>query len=198
MEWRDHPGAASCGGCHAGEHAGFLRGVHGARASVGLGPLTPAEARLPMRGDAKDRPLDCEACHGAHAYDTTLAAVEACVRCHDDGHSRACATTRHARARGRELGGAAPRGSGVGCATCHMPREVRRVGGADEVRATHDVSAALRPREKMVRAACLGCHGLGFALDALADGALVGRCFNGRPTARVPSLDMVERRGGKR
>lgn len=198
MEWRDHPGGASCGACHGGEQAGFHRGVHGARAALELGPLTPALARLPMRAEAKDRPVDCEACHGAHAYDTTLAAVDACLRCHDDGHSRACASTRHSRARALEIGGAAPRGSGVGCATCHMPRALRRVSGADEVHATHDVSADLRPREKMVRAACLGCHGLGFAIDALADAALVGRCFNGRPTAHVPSLDMVERRGGKR
>lgn len=197
-EWRDRPGSASCGGCHAGEREGFLRSAHGVREAVGLSPLTPAMARLPMKADAAAHTLGCESCHGAHAYDTRRAAVDACLGCHDDAHSRGYTSSRHAVARRREQSGAAPAGSGVSCATCHLPRLARRWAGADEVRATHDVSAALRPRDKMIRAACSRCHGLGFAIDALADDALVGRGLNGRPTAHVQSLSMVEaRRAGE-
>ncbi|APR78436.1 NrfA-putative nitrite reduction protein [Minicystis rosea] len=192
--WKDHPGTASCEGCHGGEHASFLRGQHGVRTAVGLSPLTPAMARLPMKPEARGRTLDCESCHGAHAYDTARAAADACLGCHDDRHSRGWATTRHALAFRREQSGAAAPGTGVSCATCHLPRVARRAHGTDEVSASHDVSAALRPRDKMLRAVCVRCHGLGFAIDALADGDLVQRNFNGRPAVHVESLEMVERR----
>jgi len=59
-----------------------------------------------------------------------------------------------------------------------MPRAVRRERRTDVVGAGHDVSAALRPRDKMLRAACTSCHGLRFAIDALADAELVQRSFN--------------------
>jgi hypothetical protein len=61
----------------------------------------------------------------------------------------------------------------------------------------HDQNANLRPRDKMLRTVCLSCHGLGFSIDALADGDLVDRSFNGRPSVHVPSLDMAERRAGE-
>jgi formate-dependent nitrite reductase cytochrome c552 subunit len=81
-------------------------------------------------------------------------------------------------------------GSGVSCATCHLPRE----GHGQSVSAQHDQSANLRPRDKMVRSVCMNCHGVGFSLDALADESLVRRNFNGLPSEHVQSLDMVERR----
>jgi len=192
--WKEHPGGASCGRCHALEQEGFAHGAHGARTAAGLSPLTPAMARLPMRLEARGTSLGCDACHAAHAYDTRRAAVEACLGCHDDAHSRAYRASRHALLWERELAGAAPPGTGVSCATCHLPRRVSRVRGADVVRVEHDQSADLRPRDKMLRGSCLTCHGLGFAIDSLADDALVERNFNGRPSAHVGSLDMVERR----
>ncbi len=192
--WKDHPGSAACGRCHAAEQDGFSHGAHGARTAAGLTPLTPAMARLPMRPEARDVPLDCDACHAAHAYDTRHAAVDACLGCHDDRHSRAYRASRHAVLWQRELAGAAPPGTGVSCATCHLPRRVSRARGADVVRVEHDQDAALRPRDTMLRAACLACHGLGFAVDALADDDLVARNFNGRPSIHVGSLEMVERR----
>ena len=198
LRWRDKPGDASCGGCHGDERDGFLRGAHGVRASVGLLPLRPSTARLPMKAASHTRALGCESCHGAHGYDTKSAAVEACLGCHDDPHSRGYSATRHARAWQRERRGELAEGSGVTCATCHMPRASRRAHGVTEVRATHDVSAALRPRDKMIRAACTRCHGLGFAIDALADPALAARGFNGRPSAHVESLEMVARRRAAR
>jgi hypothetical protein len=63
----------------------------------------------------------------------------------------------------------------------------------------HNQNDTLRPSEKMIRPVCQSCHGLSFALDALADRDLVERNFAGAPAAHVPSLDMAlarERRGG--
>jgi hypothetical protein len=194
IAWKDHPGDASCGACHGGEQEGFRSGQHGVRTALGLSPLTPAMARLPMHADAAGRALGCESCHGAHTYDTRRAAADACLGCHDDRHSRGWATTRHALAFRKEERGEGAPGTGVSCATCHLPRTSHRVHGADEVRVEHDVSLALRPRDTMIRAACTRCHGLGFTIDALADSELVQRNFNGRPSAHVESLDMVERR----
>ena len=104
--WQDRPGSASCGGCHGGERDGCLRGQHGS-------PLTPATARLPMKAGAAGKALDCDACHGAHAYDTARAAADACLGCHDDRHSRGFAATRHAEAFARERRGEAAPGTGV-------------------------------------------------------------------------------------
>jgi hypothetical protein len=44
----------------------------------------------------------------------------------------------------------------------------------------------------MLRSACMGCHGLQFSLDALADRALIERNFDGRPSARVKSIEMAQ------
>jgi hypothetical protein len=197
ITWKDHPGSARCGDCHAGEVASFGHGQHGARAAAGLSPLTPAMARLPMRAEARDSPVDCQSCHGAHGYDTRRAAVEACLGCHDDRHSRAYPASRHALLWQRETAGTAAPGTGVSCATCHLPREVTRTHGSDVTRVQHDQSRNLRPRDKMLRSVCLACHGLGFAVDALADGELTARNFNGRPAVHVESLSMIERRLGE-
>ena len=201
IEWRDRPGGASCGRCHAHEEEGFLHSRHGMRQAAGLSPLVPAMARLPMRPEARDTPLGCDACHPAHAYDTRRAAVDACLGCHDDRHSRGYRSSRHFLLWQRETSGDAAPGTGVSCATCHMPRKTQREHGADVVRADHDASDDMRPADRMLRSVCLGCHGLGFAIDALADRELVERNFNGRPSVHVQSLEMVEtrrREGGDR
>jgi hypothetical protein len=75
---------------------------------------------------------------------------------------------------------------------------VVRQRGASVVRVDHDQNDNLRPRDKMLRSVCLACHGLGFAIDALADRELVDRNFNGRPSIHVGSLDMVETRESAR
>jgi hypothetical protein len=194
LVWKDRPGGASCKSCHASEQEGYTHGKHGMRDAVGLSPLTPDMALLPMRADARDKALSCDACHGAHDYDTRRAAVEACLGCHDDQHSRAYTASRHYLLWQRELRGEGAPGTGVSCATCHMPRVAVRTHGVDVVRVEHDQSDNLRPVDKMVRSVCLSCHGLGFAVDALADRALAARNFNGRPAAHVASSSMVEGR----
>jgi hypothetical protein len=202
LAWNDQPGRAPCAACHAEEERGFLHGKHGMRIAAGLSPATPAGAALPMKafhdGGVGILALGCGSCHDAHALDTTKAAVEACIGCHDDRHTRAYHASRHAIAWRREREGKAAPGTGVSCATCHLPRVVRRAAGADLVRVDHDQDADLRPRDKMLRSVCLACHGLGFAIDALADDELVARNFNGRPAVHVESLEMVERRAAGR
>jgi hypothetical protein len=46
----------------------------------------------------------------------------------------------------------------------------------------------------MIRSVCVHCHGLGFAIDALADVNLILNNFNGPPAVHIPSLEWVGRR----
>lgn len=192
--WVDRPGHAACATCHGEETAGFLAGRHGMRLDRGLSPMTPALARIPMKTDAAHRELTCASCHGAHRFDTRTAAVDSCLQCHDDDHSRAYRGSVHFSLWREEQEGRAPAGSGVSCATCHLPREVHADDDTRRVLVQHNQNATLRPNEKMIRTVCLSCHGLGFSLDALADPALVRANFTGQPARHVESLDLVERR----
>jgi hypothetical protein len=193
--WTDRPGPEACAGCHGGEVAGFESGKHGMRLAAGLDPMTPSQARLPMKGDAAHRELGCATCHGAHSFDTRRAAVEACLGCHADQHSLAYRGSPHERRWEAEQGGAMWSGSGVSCATCHMPR-VRKVdGGEPRVVVEHDQNAALRPVETMVRPVCASCHGVDFSLASLADPALVERNFRFAPAAPSAAMELVRRRG---
>jgi hypothetical protein len=160
----------SCAECHAQEDKGFRAGKHGMRLAVGLTPMTPGKAQLPMRPEARHAELGCTSCHAAHRFDTKKAAVEACLYCHADEHSLSYRKTKHFE-------------SGVSCASCHLPRvELRDEDmGIQRTLVQHNQSETLAPSEKMVRPVCLECHGLGFSIDALA----------GRP---VQSLDMVRQR----
>jgi hypothetical protein len=184
--WSDEVGVAACGHCHADERAGWVSGKHGLRVGLGLDPMRPALARQPMHAGARDAELDCSSCHGAHREDRRRAAVDACLGCHSDEHSRAFAASPHARALEAELAGSAPSGSGVSCATCHLPRVARASG---RLGVEHDQNDNLRPREKMIRSVCLDCHGLAFAIDALADPSAIGSNFASPPAQHVPSID---------
>lgn len=57
----------------------------------------------------------------------------------------------------------------------------------------HNQNDTLRPNEKMIRPVCLHCHGMEFAIDALADPALVRNNFAGKPARHVESIDMALR-----
>ncbi len=50
-----------------------------------------------MQAEAHDKTLGCTACHDVHAFDTRRAAVESCLGCHDDGHSRSYKQSPHYR-----------------------------------------------------------------------------------------------------
>ena len=192
--WSDTLDHTACTGCHEAETTGFLAGKHGMRLPHGLGPMTPALARLPMQREAAHRELGCTSCHAAHRFDTAEAAVDACLGCHADEHSRAYRQSPHAMLWTRERAGSAGPGAGVSCAGCHMPRELADADARPGVSVQHNQNDALRPNEKMIRPVCQHCHGLGFALDALADADLVRRNFSHPPARHVESIDMALRR----
>lgn len=187
--WDARPGPAACKQCHGAEVDGFLAGRHGMRLAVKLPPMDPSAARAPMRAEASGHALGCASCHAAHAFDTRKAESEACLGCHSDGHSRAFDGSPHQKLAAAERAGALPAGSGVTCATCHMPRVEHRTDDVKRVLVQHNQNDTLRPADKMLRPVCMQCHGLQFSLDALADRRLVAANFRGRPGTRVPSID---------
>jgi predicted CXXCH cytochrome family protein len=193
--WSDHPDQAqACGQCHDLELRRFKRGKHGMRLAVDLPPMTPAQARLPMRADAGHEQLLCTSCHGAHRFDVTQAAVDACLACHNDGHSLAYKDSPHFELWAQELAGELPAGSGVSCASCHMPRVDFDVNDwMSRIMVEHNQNATLSPNAKMLRPACLHCHGLGFSIDALADPALIENNFAGSPAVQVESMELARR-----
>jgi formate-dependent nitrite reductase cytochrome c552 subunit len=147
-----------------------------------------------MKPEAAHRELGCTSCHVAHEFDTRQAAVESCLSCHNDPHSLSYKRSRHFQLWQKESKDDAAAGSGVSCATCHLPRERHGSGDDPRVVVQHNQNLNLRPNEKMIRSVCLDCHGLAFSLDALADAALVRTNFIGRPSRHVESIDMALRR----
>ncbi|MEM6365750.1 MAG: cytochrome c3 family protein [Planctomycetota bacterium] len=185
--WSNEVGMQSCAQCHEGQTESFGQGKHGMRLAVGLSPMTPSLARLPMHAGAAHAELDCNACHQGHRFDTQYAAAEACLKCHADDHSLAYMGTAHAEAWQAEVSGLAAAGTGVSCATCHLPR----LDEGDGVWVNHDQNAGLRPNEIMARQVCLNCHGLEFSLSSLADPLGKEACYGEAPETRTESVEMA-------
>ena len=147
--------------------------VGGDRRMLPIGETTDAHHQIEMA---------CETCHAAPAFAGAAAAVKAmnktCRNCHEHALWQA------------ELAGEAPPGAGVSCATCHMAK----VGRRGKIVTNHNQNDVLRPNEKMIRPVCLDCHGLGFAIDALADADLVARNFRAKPSVHVESIEWALRR----
>ncbi|MGD8590562.1 MAG: cytochrome c3 family protein [Chromatiales bacterium] len=194
--WIDKPDHTACAPCHADETEGFLAGRHGMRLAQGMPAMRTGLARRPMTDSSKS--LGCVACHPAHRFDTREAAVEACLGCHDDQHSRAYKGSTHYQLWQDETAGRGEPGSGVSCATCHLPRELADSNDLQHNRVQHNQNLNLRPNQKMIRSVCLHCHGLGYTLDALADRALINRNFAGDPADHIESLDMAAKRLDRR
>jgi len=152
--------------------------------------MSTAEARVPLLPDAHGQNLTCNTYHKPHEQDLEFAAVEACLTCHADDHSQAFKDSPHYQLYTAELAGDLPPGSGVTCATCHMPKTEK--GG--KVVSNHNQNDTLRPNEKMIRPVCMSCHGLGFAIDALADPGLIARNFSGQPDRHIESIDWALKR----
>lgn len=190
--WQDKPGVEGCQSCHNIEVDLFKRGKHGMRLAAGLPPMQVANARLPMHEDAAHAALTCGSCHGAHRFDVAYAAVEGCLQCHADEHSLAFEGSPHHKLWQQEISGDGKKNSGVSCATCHMPRIDYDVNDWMSRKVVdHNQSATLSPNSKMIRPACLHCHGLGFAIDALADQTLIDNNFRGAPSVHVDSIDLA-------
>lgn len=192
--WVEKPSHEVCKSCHTDQVNGFLAGKHGMRLAQKLGPMTPALARSEMKENAHTKELNCISCHSAHRFDTKHAAVEACLGCHDDEHSTAYKQSAHSKLWRKEVAGQAKHGTGVSCATCHLPRKVVKRDGKSFVIAEHNQNDNLRPNEKMLRSVCMQCHGLGFSIDALADPKLIENNFSGKPGVHIESLDLVKKR----
>lgn len=182
--WIEKPDHTSCQQCHDEEVDGFLMGKHGMRLSVGLSEMTPELARHPMHAGAAHQKLNCSACHDPHRPNLQFAAVESCLSCHDDDHSQAYLESSHFSLWNKELSGEAGAGTGVSCATCHMPR-------GEDGRVQHNQNANLQPNEKMIRTSCMNCHGVQFSLNALADPELKSNCYSTAPGIQIASPKMV-------
>ena len=197
--WVDKPDHTVCKNCHALEVSGFLAGRHGMRLASDLSAMTVDMARQPMKANVH-KELNCMSCHKSHQYDTDRVeiAVNACLGCHDDDHSRAYKNSPHFRLLNQEMKGKMPKGTGASCATCHLPREITDEAGNKRTLVQHNQNLNLRPRQKMARGVCMNCHGLAFTLDALADESLVTNNYSALPSSHIESLDMAEKRLGKK
>ncbi len=183
--WVAKPDHTSCQTCHEAEVTTFLKGKHGMRlAHSGIGAMIVGEARLPMKSSAAHESLSCSSCHSPHNYDRFYASHQACIQCHDDEHTRNYEKSSHYQLWQAELAGG-PVGSGVSCATCHMPREEHGNG----VLVNHNQNANLTPNEKMLQSVCMTCHGMEFGLSALADRELIEKNFHGTPSQKHPGMD---------
>lgn len=189
--WNAKPDHNTCKTCHGPEVTGFLSGKHGMRLAQGLSAMRPEWARAAMNDDAHGRELSCSSCHDAHGVDTRRAAVDACEGCHADEHTRAYRQSKHFELWQQELAGKLPPGSGVSCASCHMPRLRMPTDDGSRMVVQHNQNDTLRPNSKMLRPVCQSCHGLGFSIDAMADRALINRNFTGQPARHVESIDMA-------
>lgn len=190
--WVAKPGTIVCAGCHEAETREFLRSRKGMRIAQGLPPLRVRESRLPMQPEARDELLECGSCHAPHQDDTPEIAWQTCVSCHDSRHTHAYQDSPHHQLWQNEQAGDTPPGSGVSCATCHLPR----VQGAAGPRVIHDVNAMLRPGEKMVQSVCMHCHGAKFSLQSIADRQQIDANFGFPPVPRRQSLEAWIREHG--
>ncbi|NEQ55295.1 MAG: hypothetical protein F6K11_35125 [Leptolyngbya sp. SIO3F4] len=193
------PTHESCQSCHEQAVDTFLLSKHGIRLLEGDSPLTPAMARLPMKHEAMQQQMNCNACHDVHSVNTVEASVDACLTCHNDNHSLNYQNSRHAElfAASKEL--PRPAAGAVSCATCHLPR------GVDEfdetlVKVNHNNTYNLKPQDRMVGDVCMNCHGLEYSYNSIFDPELVEANFDRPPTLDLQSFDLMkaaeERRTG--
>jgi len=196
--WTWRPDATvTCARCHADERRTFFGGKHGMRLAVGLPAMVPADALLPMKAavkNAHEKGLTCARCHDAHGPDLRLAAVETCESCHNDTHTRNYRLSAHYARWEAETSGTGAPGTGVSCATCHLPRTIDRLGDTPRVWVDHNQNANLRPVDKMARSVCMSCHGLSFSLASLADWGVIEGNFTAKPRAVRTGFDLLTRK----
>ena len=195
-EWIEKPNQDQCANCHAHESRSFTQGKHGMRLSEALShslsAVSPKDSQLPFKTQALHAAQGCNACHSAHDFNTKKAAVSACLECHNDEHSNNFLTSAHGKLwqQSQNLESF----QSVSCASCHMPREYVKSNGKDVLIVQHNQNNNLKPNEKMIRPVCMKCHGLEFAINALADEALIKNNFSGKPTTYIPSIDWALKR----
>ena len=188
-EWNDKVDWKTCQSCHEQQAKAFTEGRHGMRLAVGLPPMKVGDARLEMKEISAHKELNCISCHTDHRFDIRSAAVDACLKCHNDEHSKNYISSPHYNY-WRIDTEMKQYNKGVSCATCHMPR-VKKNG---KVIVDHNQNNNLRPNEKMIRSSCMKCHGLEFSINALADEDLIKHNFNRSPNHQTKSLEWAKKR----
>jgi len=196
--WVAKPGLDQCGACHTNEVQTFTEGKHGMRLSTvlskPLSPISPSDSHMEFTEKGQQLHQNCNSCHQSHQFDRVSAAVDSCLNCHADEHSLAFLASPHGQRWEANKDSANVAAEQVSCATCHLPRMVKGKGEKQIVSINHNQNFNLRPNEKMIRGVCMNCHGLGFAIDSLADEALIKNNFNGKPGVEIESIHWALKR----
>lgn len=180
------PTQETCRSCHEYAVDTFLLGKHGVRTLEGLSPLTPAMADLPMKESAMDLQMSCNTCHDVHSVNTSPAAVDSCLICHNDPHSLNYQSSPHAKL--VDLTSLPrPNQDAVTCATCHLPRE--KV--VSSILVNHNNTYVLKPRDRMVKDVCMNCHGVEHSYNSIFDDNLVESNFAQPPTLNMETFHLV-------
>ena len=174
---------AVCKNCHEEPFAQWSKGHHGMMFATMNKTLKVSDSELPMQENAHDKAMNCNSCHKPHRYDTVAAESESCLGCHADKHSLAWKQSKHATLWNKDPN------TGASCATCHMPRSWDKETNNTSV--MHNISAMMRPQEKMLRPVCMSCHGYGFSLRSLSDPALIKNNFSSMPAPSHQTLAWV-------
>jgi len=188
-----NPNYESCQSCHENSVDTFLLGKHGIRLLEGMDPLTPSIAQIPMKHDAFDKQMTCNACHNVHTINTMQASVDACLTCHNDNHSLNYENSKHAQVVfAKQSSLPRPGDEMVTCATCHLPR-VGKKKGEEIVFAgvNHNNTYTLKPRNRMVGEVCMNCHGVEYSYNSIFDDELVEANFDRPPTLEHQSFDLM-------
>lgn len=193
-EWIFKPGIKSCEACHEQESKSFLASKHGMRQAQKMSPLKVGNGRLALSEDATNKAVNCNSCHEDHLFNTEKAAIDACLGCHEDEHSKGYRKSKHFKSYQLAQLKNSDTNSGVTCAGCHMPRIEIREHGEKRIFVDHNQNNTLRPNEKMVRTVCMNCHGLKFSLESLADADLINNNFVGLPKMENKGFAMARER----
>jgi len=180
---------SSCKDCHQRQHSAFLESKHGMRLAHALSPMSTDKARLKVQSDSA-RQLNCHSCHNPHSLNVADASMDACLGCHQDEHTLNYKSSKHFTLWQNELAGRGDIGSGVNCATCHLPK----IKKGKRVTVVHNQNLNLRPNTKMLRSVCMNCHGMEFSLAALADKKLINSNFQGVPQAQHQTIELIKER----
>ncbi len=193
-QWVEKPGPKQCNSCHQAQVKGFMEGKHGMRLKAELSPMRPGMSNMEFNPMRANHDIGCVSCHRDHLFNSKKASVEACTSCHTDEHTMNYKKSPHYQVWLQAQKGEIDAKAGVSCATCHMPAVQQKAGFLTTVATMHNQNMNLRPNEKMIRSACLNCHSLAFAIDALADETLIKNNFNGQPSIHIESVDMAVKR----
>lgn len=182
QKWVEKPSLTTCQSCHDLEAERFEKGKHGMRLKADLPAMKVEHARLTMDQSSVHKQMNCNSCHQDHSFNVVTASVTACLSCHADQHSQSYQQSKHATLWKNETDNSGQAGSGVSCASCHMPRiNVDVNDWVSRIMVDHNQSGNLSPNSKMVRQVCMNCHGLDFSLRAMSSQELIENNFSTAP-----------------